>query len=286
MDNPVTEINIDNRLLVVKSENNSPEKLKLNTKRKGLHIQFHFNLKGDVLFSIIKGTHKLELEQADSLFFFNPRNIIPIEAIINPNSKMLSIMLSLEAIHRLFDNFAIDFSFFSPKNTQKKLYNKRKLTANELIILNQIYQREVNTQFDIIYTKAKILELFTYYFDQEKEKTSDCQQLKNDKIVEKIKKAKQLLIENINEPPAIEDLANEVLLPVNVLKKGFKELYGDPIYKYILNYKLELARHLLLSKKYSVKEVSYQMGYSAPTHFVVAFKKKFGITPKKYIQNS
>ena len=104
--------------------------------------------------------------------------------------------------------------------------------------------------------------------------------------VEKIKKAKQILIENIDEPPSVEELADRVLLPVNVLKKGFKELYGEPVYKYILNYKLELARHLLLSKKYSVKEISYQMGYSAPTHFIVAFKKKFGITPKKYIQAS
>ncbi len=287
MKNFFEEINIDNRLLVIKSENLSKTNIKLNTKRKGLPIQFHFDLSGKILFSIIKGTHKLELQPNDSLFFFNPKNIIPIEAIISPEGKMLSIMLSLEAIHRLLDNFAIDFSFFSPKNTKKKLYQKRKLSANELIVLNQIFKREITSPIDIIFIKAKIIELFTYYFHQTTIKqNNDCRQLKNEKIVEKIKKAKQILIENINEPPPIENLADEVLLPINVLKKGFKELYGEPIYKYILNYKLELARHLLLSKKYSVKEISYQMGYSAPTHFVVAFKKKFGITPKKYIQNS
>jgi len=285
MDNSFTEINIDDRLLIIKSENQSNQKIKLNTKRKDLNIQFHFNLDKNIWFYIIKGTHKLHLEKNDSLFFFNPRNIIPIDAVLEPEGKMLSILLSLDAIHLLLENFAIDFSFFSPHNTQKKLYNKRKLTANELIIINQIFNREINSQIDIIYLKAKILELFTYYFGQQTEKNEAIPHLKDERTIEKIKRAKQILIENINEPPAIEELADQVLLPINVLKKGFKEMYGEPIYKYILSYKLELARHLLLSKKYSVKEISYQMGYSAPTHFVVAFKKKFGITPKKYITN-
>ena len=285
MENPFKEINIDERLLIIKSENLSPENIKLNTKRKGLYIQFHFNLNKNIWFSIIKGTHKLPLATNESLFFFNPRNIIPIDAIIEPEGKMLSIMLSLEGIHRLLENFALDFSFFNPHNTQKKLYSKRTITANELIVINQIFNREVQSQIDIIYLKAKILELFTYYFEPPVN-TGEESLLNDKRSIEKIQKAKQILIDNIDEPPSIEELANQVLLPVNVLKKGFKEIYGEPVYKYILNYKLELARHLLLSKKYSVKEVSYQMGYSAPTHFVVAFKKKFGITPKKYIMNA
>ena len=278
-----TEINIDNRLLLIKSNNFSDEIIKLNTKRKGLQIQFHFNLDKQIWFSIIKGTHKLSLDKNDSLFFFNPKNIIPIDALIQPGGKMLSIMLSLQAIDRLMDNFAIDITFFNPQNNRKKLYHKRPLSANELIVINQIYNRKVNNSIDIVYLKAKIIEFFTYYFGQKTLTDENCKQLNDEKIIEKIKKAKQILIENINEPPSINTLADQVYLPVNVLKKAFKEYYGAPVYKYILNYKLELARHLLLSKKYSVKEISYQMGYSAPTHFIVAFKKKFGITPKKLI---
>ncbi len=281
------EISIDEGLLVLKTLNTSDNVIKFNTKKKQLHIQFHFTLEGTVWFHIIKGTHKLEIPQNHSLLFFNPKNLIPIDALIAPQTKMLSILLSLEAIHKLFDDFAIDFSFLRPQHKHKKLYTKRQLTANELIIINQIYNREVDSKFDYIYIKAKILELFTYYFDQNKHqpKPDKCPNLKDDRVVEKIKRAKEILVANINEPPAIDELANQVMLPVNVLKNGFKEIYGEPVYKYILSYKLELGRHLLMSKKYSVKEISYQMGYSAPTHFVVAFKKKFGITPKKYIQN-
>lgn len=280
------EIEIDDQLRVLKTLNYADNTIKLNTKKKALHIQFHFTLEGAVSFHIIKGTHQLEIDENKSLLFFNPKNIIPIDAYITSQSKMLSLLFSLDAIHKLLDDFAIDFSFFRPDNKQKKLYAKKNLTANEIIILNQIYNREIQNKFDLIYIKAKILEFFTYYFDQSvPSKNQNCSKLKDERVIEKIKKAKEILVANINEPPAIEDLATQVLLPVNVLKKGFKEIYGAPVYKYILNYKLELGRHLLMSRKYSVKEVSYQMGYSAPTHFVVAFKKKFGITPKKYIQN-
>ena len=279
------EINIDNGFNLIKSINISQNKIKLKTKRKNLHIQFHFVLEGQVCFHIIRGTHKLLVKEQESLMFFNPKNIIPIDAYLTTDTKMLSVLLSLDAIHKLFDDFAIDFSFLRPKNENKKLYSKKVLTANELIILNQIYNRVITHKLDYIYVKAKILELFTYYFSQTNPVKETCHNLKDERIVEKIKKAKEILVANINETPSIEELSNQVMLPINILKKGFKELYGEPVYKYILNYKLELGRHLLMSRKYSVKEVSYQMGYSAPTHFVVAFKKKFGITPKKYVQN-
>jgi len=280
------EINIDNGIVLVKSRNYSENDVLLNTKRQKLFIQFHFVLEGSVKFLIIKGTHKLTIDKNESLLFFNPRNIIPIDAVVEPNSKMLSLLFSLDAIYKLFDNFSLDFNFLKPGLKYKKLYSKQNLTPNELIILNQIFNRKLNNKLDIIYVKAKILELFTFYFNNNIDiNNQKSEQLKDKRLIEKIKKAKEILIANIDEPPSINELSDQVLLPVNVLKKGFKELYGESVYKYILSYKLELARQLLLSKKFSVKEISYKMGYSAPTHFVVAFKKKFGITPKKYIKN-
>ncbi len=34
---------------------------------------------------------------------------------------------------------------------------------------------------------------------------------------------------------------------------------------------------------YNVNEVAIQLGYSNSSHFIEAFKKKFGTTPKKYL---
>ena len=38
-----------------------------------------------------------------------------------------------------------------------------------------------------------------------------------------------------------------------------------------------------ITKKYKVNEVATQIGYTNPSHFIAAFRKKFGVTPKKYL---
>jgi AraC-like DNA-binding protein len=48
---------------------------------------------------------------------------------------------------------------------------------------------------------------------------------------------------------------------------------------------MEEARRLLETNTLNVNEVGLKVGYSTSSHFIAAFKKKFGITPKKYIQS-
>jgi len=46
---------------------------------------------------------------------------------------------------------------------------------------------------------------------------------------------------------------------------------------------MDYARQLLDSGSYNVNEVGLKIGYSTGSHFIAAFKKKFGTTPKKYL---
>ena len=78
-------------------------------------------------------------------------------------------------------------------------------------------------------------------------------------------------------------MANEVGLPLNRLKEGFKQVYGTSVFSFLLDYKMEYARQLLASGSHNVNEVGVEIGYSTASHFIAAFKKKFGVTPKKYI---
>ncbi len=39
------------------------------------------------------------------------------------------------------------------------------------------------------------------------------------------------------------------------------------------------------SGEYNVNEVGLKVGYSTSSHFIAAFKKKFGTTPKKYLMS-
>ena len=47
--------------------------------------------------------------------------------------------------------------------------------------------------------------------------------------------------------------------------------------------KMEVARKLLEAGNHNVNEVGLKVGYSTSSHFISAFKKKYGTTPKKYL---
>ena len=123
------------------------------------------------------------------------------------------------------------------------------------------------------------------YFKQSNEDAQGCPFLENEDNVEKIKNAKQIIIDNMAEPPSMQELADEIGLSLSKLKEGFKHIYGESVFNFLLDYKLEFARKQLLSKKFNVSEISMQVGYSTASHFISAFKKKYGTTPKQYIMS-
>jgi AraC-like DNA-binding protein len=101
--------------------------------------------------------------------------------------------------------------------------------------------------------------------------------------VQKIRKAKKIILDRMTDPPSLEQLSVEIGLSLKKLKDGFKQLYGDTVFAYLLDHKMDEARRMLNSQKYNVNEVGLKLGYSTASHFISAFKKKYGTTPKKYL---
>jgi AraC-like DNA-binding protein len=48
---------------------------------------------------------------------------------------------------------------------------------------------------------------------------------------------------------------------------------------------MELARKHLMDNSTKINEIADQLGYNSASHFIESFKKKFGITPKKFQQS-
>ena len=87
------------------------------------------------------------------------------------------------------------------------------------------------------------------------------------------------------EPKEEIELSKEIGLSLKKLKDGFKQLYVETVYGYLLDHKMTEAQRMLDSKSYNVNEVGLRLGYSTASHFIVAFKKKYGTTPKKYLMS-
>ena len=154
------------------------------------------------------------------------------------------------------------------------------------VILSQILNFNLHPSIKELYLRAKIYELMALYFNRNGDPDAEnCPFLVDEDNVRRIRKAKEIIIANMAEPPSLAELSKEIGLPLKKLKEGFKEVYGEPVYGFLFEYKMDYARKMLETGQYNVNEVGHHVGYSTASHFISAFKKKYGTTPKKYLMS-
>lgn len=247
-------------------------------------IQFHFCLKGASAFKFNRGAYTLKINEENSLLLYNPQQDLPIHLEVNPNSWLVTILISIKAFHALFSQEADYITFLSDDNKDKKYYKDGRISPSMAVVLTQIIHYNLNTSIKNLYFKAKAYELLSLYFNRSEETNNEhCPFLVDETNVIKIRKAKDIVISRMSEPPGLQELADEIGLSLKKLKEGFKQIYGDSVYSFLFDYKMEEARKLLETGGFNVNEVGLKVGYSTSSHFIAAFKKKYGTTPKKYL---
>lgn len=250
------------------------------------YIQFHFCVKGSSAFQFNNGSYTLNINEESSLLLYNPQRNLPIHLDVNPNSWLVSVLISIQKFHGLFSQEADYITFLSPDNKDKKYYKDGVISPSMAIALNQILNYNLNASIKQLYFKGKALELLSLYFNRNEEAdVEQCPFLVDETNVTKIRKAKDIIISRMAEPPSLQELADEIGLSLKKLKEGFKQIYGDSVFSFLLDYKMEVSRKLLEAGEYNVNEVGLKVGYSTASHFIAAFKKKYGTTPKKYIMS-
>lgn len=98
--------------------------------------------------------------------------------------------------------------------------------------------------------------------------------------VEKVLRARGLLLSSLAVVPHLPQLAAEVGLRVPVLQVLFRQLFASSPYQYFQQARMQEARRLLQTR--SVSEVGFTLGFSNLSHFGRLFEKHHQLTPKKY----
>ena len=249
-------------------------------------IQFHFCVKGSSVFMFNNGSYSLNIKEETALLLYNPQRDLPIHMNVQPKSWLVSLVFSIQKFHGLFSQEANYITFLSGDNKDKKYYKDSVISPSMAIVLNQLINYNLNSSVKNLYFKAKAYELLSLYFNRSEDANIEqCPFLADETNVLKIKKAKDIIIARMAEPPSLQELADEIQLSLKKLKEGFKEIYGDSVFSFLFDYKMEVARKLLESGDNNVNEVGLKVGYSTSSHFIAAFKKKYGTTPKKYIMS-
>ncbi len=281
-----TEVLIEDGFYVLKLQNDQDEIQKVTREIDSSFIQFHFCLKGRAKFIFNEGRYALEVSEENSLLLYNTQLDLPMNLEMASNSWIVSIVMTIRKFHSLFSKEASYIPFLSAENKEKKYYAQEGVSPAIAVVLSQIMNYNLHPSIKELYIKGKVYELVSLYFNKSSDTDLEqCPFLVDEDNVKRIRQAKEIMIAHMAEPPSLTDLAQEIGLSLKKLKEGFKQIYGDSVYSFLFDYKMEHARRLLETGQHNVNEVGLKVGYSTSSHFIAAFKKKYGTTPKKYVMS-
>lgn len=90
------------------------------------------------------------------------------------------------------------------------------------------------------------------------------------------------LKEHYDEKITLSEVTQRVGLSKYYGGRLFKQYMGTTIIDYLIQIRLNKAKELLAQGEYSIKQISYMVGYQDPNYFTWSFKKATGVSPVKY----
>lgn len=243
-------------------------------------VQFYFCTKGSATFHFEEKNQYL-LKENNSLLLFNSDVDIPINISLSKKSKLIIFVITIQSLESYFKEYSEKLPFIKNHSYISTCIEKP-LSIQEKLIISQLEDYFLDSEFENLYLTLKLREILIYYFSRTEEKAQETISM-DDKLISQLHEIKNLLVENIASPPTLKSISQTVGLSEYKIKEGFKKLYSKTFSTFILDTKLEIGKDKLEMKVKKVKEIAYDLGYENPSHFIEAFKKKYGITPKQWM---
>ena len=102
------------------------------------------------------------------------------------------------------------------------------------------------------------------------------------KTPDNISMIKDILDQSIYINITIDEICEKVYLSNSYVISKFKEYYGVTPHQYLMDSKIKQATILLHDKNMNISEIALKLGFYDAYHFSKLFKKKTGLSPKKY----
>ncbi|WP_163537482.1 response regulator [Gracilibacillus sp. YIM 98692] len=82
----------------------------------------------------------------------------------------------------------------------------------------------------------------------------------------------------------LQDIADRFFLSREYIARKFKQEYGETVIGYITKIRMEKAAELLKNPHLKIVDIAFKVGYQNEKYFSKLFKKREGVSPKKYRQ--
>lgn len=194
--------------------------------------------------------------------------------------KEVKIRLSTDFInkYKLQEEYDLSNAYAIPNKDSKFI---KPFCSKSQMLLAEILSDTRIGLLKRLFLESKILELLLLQIDRTNSIEPPTGGV-HDRLVKKLYKVQHLISTDLTQQYSIKQLARTIGINDFVLKKEFKQLFGQTVFEYAMEQRLVTAKNLLLHSKKPIYEIAEIVGYKNSTHFSAAFKKIEGVTPKNF----
>ncbi len=196
--------------------------------------------------------------------------------------KGVNILFSKEWIEQFLEVESVGDKIKKYLSLKMSAFNYEPMDMEYKRLLAEILQPDADPSFETMIIQNRIMLLLERFFTRIFYKMSDTHfnvKLSNEDI-DRLKIVEKELVKDFSSPPpGISQLARLAVMSPSKLKNSFKEIYGLPVGQYFQKHRMNKAKAMLLSRKYSVRKVGIEVGYSNLSNFAKAFRKAFDQLP-------
>ena len=283
----------------------------------GYCIGFEFNPHIRMLISNYRINKEIDIENPEfgiskRIIFFKFQNIFPkseLSPLINKMEETPSVLIATSRINTdhiisIHNNTAtinieVDADYLnglfnlSEKSPilQSLLQNTQPLLFEQIIypslrkVVDEIISETVDETFKLFFLKIKAEELVCrLLMELVKRDEANIYSL-NSRDIQTLYKVKERILETLNLPPVIKELAVFANMSPTKLKRLFKQIFGNSIFNYYQAFRMKEAARLLKNENLSVSEVGYSLGFTNLSHFARIFNEHIGMKPKQYTKS-
>jgi len=166
----------------------------------------------------------------------------------------------------------------------------KKLTMEPLdgeykLLMRELIEADINNPVYYAIVENRVMRMIEKFFTQLFQRSGKLPSYRIESAdIYKMMEVESELTKDYTQPaPTIEALSGKYNVGISKLKRQFRLVYGSPIYEYFQKFRMEMAKKLLLSGEYSIKEIGYQLGYQNLSNFARAFKKAYQYLPSEVL---
>lgn len=201
---------------------------------------------------------------------------------VHTNTSVINIEVDAGYLNSLFNSLQKSPVLQSLlENTQPLLFEQILHPALQTVI-NSILSEPIDRAFELFFLKIKAEELVCRLLMELERRDNQRIYALNSHDIQTIYQIKAKILDRLDTPPVINQLSVEAAMSPTKLKHIFKQVFGDSIFSYYQNIRMQEAARLLRDDKLTVSETGYRLGFTNLSHFSRVFQEHMGVKPKQY----